>query len=433
MGERPLIIGIDARLRTGEVGGVEQFVTGLAFGLSQLSDGQERYLFLVEPGEDAWLRPYVGGPCELISRLDAGGAPSRRVALMKRRLTRAMPWLRQVRHRFLRSNGAGIAIPQSDLTLENAGAQVIHFPFQAAFMTSVPSIYQPWDLQHLHLPEFFTADAIDDRERLYRAFCEQAELVVVASDWAKRDLAHRYGLSPAKIAVVPVPPPIAAYPEPTVDQLRAVKLRRALPDTFAYYPAQTWRHKNHIRLLQSLALARDQLGVTIDLVCSGRTNEHFSEIEREAKRLDLSDNVRFLGFVTPLEVRALYRLSRMLIFPSLFEGWGLPVVEAFAAGIPVACASVTSLPDLVGDAAVMFDPRDPDDIARAIHRIWTDDGLRQTLVARGATRVSALDWPDCAAKYRDYYRAIARRHRSAPLYDPTQEAASVEARSSAAD
>ena len=286
---------------------------------------------------------------------------------------------------------------------------VVHFTFQEAFLTDIPSIYQPWDLQHLHLPEFFTADQRRWREVAYPLFCERAELVIVASEWAKQDVARRLGIPASKIAIVEVPPVVSAYPIPDASTVERIRLQLRLPSRFIFYPAQTWPHKNHIRLLEAIALIRDRQGVDIDLVCSGSQNTHFAEIERTVRRLGLQDRIRFLGFVEPIEIQSLYRLARCMVFPSLFEGWGLPIVEAFSVGLPVACSNVTSLPAMVGDAALLFDPRDVDAMAEAIVAIWEDEDLRATLASRAYQVVGRFDWGRTARTFRAHYRSIGGR------------------------
>lgn len=369
------VVGIDARVRPGLSGGLEQFIVGLAHGLSGLIDGAERYLFLCRPGEDAWLRPYIGGSCEIVEGQGTEGL----------------------------SGG----LPSSDGTLEALGAHLIHFARQDAFATEVPSIYQPWDLQHLHLPSFFEPDAIFARERRYRAFCSRARHVVVASSWGKADLVEQYGLQPDRISVIPVPAPTSAYTALTAEREAEIARALALPPRFAVYPAQTWQHKNHLRLLDALAWLRDERGLRVDLVCTGRTNEHFPAIERAIERLALGDQVRFLGFIGTEEMQAVYRNARALVFPSLFEGWGLPVAEAMSIGRPIACSRVTSLPDMVGDAAILFDPTDARDIAESIAQVWTDEDLRHRLTNRGLGRASGLTWSGTALAYRALYRATA--------------------------
>jgi glycosyltransferase involved in cell wall biosynthesis len=405
---RPLVVGIDARLRSGEVGGVEQYVVGLASGLGQLSDGNERYLFLVEPGDEGWLLPHLRGSCEVVYTV--GWPRLRGMAVRaRRRLVAAAPWLKRLRRAVGSPSPVGPEPPISSGHLEMAGAQLIHFPLQSAFLTDLPSLYQPWDLQHLHLPEFFTPEAIAFRETRYRAFCARAARVIVATSYARHDLMDRYGLDPGKIVVVPAPPPISVYPPPTPADLERSASRLHLPRDFLFYPAQTWPHKNHLRLLRAIALLRDRDALAIQLVCSGRLSEHFGAIRDAVNELGLTRQVRFLGYVSPTELHALYRLGRALIFPSLFEGWGFPVVEAFWVGQPVACARVTSLPDLVDDAALLFDPTDVEEIAGSIARIWNDAPLRHDLVARGRDRIQGLEWTRVARVARAHYRAVAGR------------------------
>ena len=110
-----------------------------------------------------------------------------------------------------------------------------------------------------------------------------------------------------------------------------------------------------------------------------------------------------------VQLRSLYGLSRLLVFPSLFEGFGMPILEAFAAGLPVACSDVTSLPDLTGSAARLFDPRDPAAIAAAIGELWTDESKRDELRRRGLARAAAFSWDKTARVYRAHYRQIAGR------------------------
>lgn len=409
--DTPLRVGIDARFPDGQSGGVQQWVIGLADALAQLDAGSEEYWFLVDPGHEQWLKPYLAGPCRLL--------PKRRRPLLRRAAGRARTWGRRLRARVadtwpnavsmpraMANPDARAPLPRSDGTVECAGLDVMHFTMQDGFLTSVPSIYQPWDLQHLHLPEFFTAEQHAWRERAYRAYCDQAALVVVASSWVKNDLAAQYGVAPDRIAVINVPPPTAAYSEPTPEETRAIARRLHLPERFVYYPAQTWPHKNHVRLLEALGLLRDE-GVVVPLVCSGLTIDWFAKIEATADRLGLADNVHFLGFLEPAAVQVLYGTARALVFPSLYEGWGLPIVEAFQAGLPVVCSNVTSLPELVGDAALVFDPYDPGAIAASIRTVWTDDALAAKLARRGREVVRRFDWHRTALIVRAHYRKVA--------------------------
>lgn len=400
-----LRVGVYAALLDETSGGVRQFVMGLADGLSKLADGGEEYLFFTRQGADDWLRPYISGPCRILAGRGAPW-PSR----LKRGFGLAFPTVRKAWH-MLKANNPGqhIRLPRSDGTMEKAGVELIHFPTQEAFLTEVPSIYHPWDLQHLHLPQFFSPWVRRVRDFAYRTFCEQARMVSVATSWTKQDLVRHFGLPEEKIEVIPGAPLLHVYPTPTAQDLESVRTRFGLREAFAFYPAQTYPHKNHARLLEALAALRDHYGLTIPFVFSGILSEYFGQVKRHVRRLRLVDQVRFLGFVTPLELQCLYRLCRCMVFPSEFEGFAFPVTEAFLAGAPTACSTAACLPELAGDAAVLFDPEDLQQMAEAVRRVWTDDSLRRTLVERGYRNVARYSWQRTAKVFRAHYRRLAQR------------------------
>jgi glycosyltransferase involved in cell wall biosynthesis len=130
-------------------------------------------------------------------------------------------------------------------------------------------------------------------------------------------------------------------------------------------------------------------------------------VEARARELGIHETTWFPGFVSPVELRGLYSLSRALVFPSRFEGFGLPVCEAFAAGVPVASSDATGLPEVVGDAGLLFDPGEAEAIADAIERLWTDQGLRDELAERGRRRAAEFSWDRTARLFRAHYRSLA--------------------------
>ncbi|MEW6578466.1 MAG: glycosyltransferase family 1 protein [Chloroflexota bacterium] len=394
-------ICLDARLISGTTGGVEQAIIGLASGFSSLDDGDEEYLFLVYEGADAWIKPYLRGPCQVLT---AGPPPNS----LKVRLMRRHPLLRALWHRIISPmlGERSVGIPQSDGTIEQAGVDLMHFTIQTAFLTPIPSIFTPHDLQHLHLPSLFTPRERLKREKLYRTFCAQARMVVALTNWGKRDLITHYQLPDEKVVIVPWGSVLDTYPMPQESDLIAVQKEYSLPDRFLFYPAYSWPHKNHKGLLDALALLRDRDGLAVPVVFSGGQGVFFGALRQHVQKRQLDNQVRFVGFVSPLELMCLYRLCSGLIFPSLFEGWGLPILEAFASGVPVACSNVTSLPEVAGDAALMFDPHDIEQIAAAIAKLWQDSALRSTLISRGIRRVQAFSWQRTARLFRAHYRRL---------------------------
>ena len=412
-----LKVAIDAQLLPGGMsGGVEQFVMGLVYALGQLDEGPEEYIIIGPWQKPGWLKPYLGPNQRIVS-----GA--KRQASRMESTKRLLGPLRSSLGKLWRgTRGFVVAppapsspeVPESDGFYERLGADVVHFPTNQRFVRcSVPTIYNPHDLQHLHYPQFFEQEQIAWRETFYRAGCRHAQAIAAESAWVKDDIVRQYSVTPNKVYVIPRGSPTELY-EPVTDKILAeVRHGLRLPQTFALYPAQTWPHKNHIRLLEAVAWLRDRDGLVVNLTCTGRQNDFWPTIKKRITELRLGDQVRFLGFVRPIELRALYRLAQFVVFPSLFEGGGFPLLEAFEEGVPVACSDVTSLPEYGGDAVVLFDPTSTESIAEAMCRMSTERELCATLRQRGSARICLFTWEQTAKMYRALYRQAAGR----PLSD----------------
>lgn len=400
-----LRVGLDGRIIGGTGGGVESVVQGLVSALALLRDGDEEYWVLAYRGSADWLRPLLGG------RLRAVYVREPLAVVLKRFANRWSPILRRNLLWGL-TRRLGWApfqmIPASDGTMERAGVEIIHLIRQDAFRTGVPTIYHPHDLQHRHLPEFFTSFEREARDRAYQTYCAEAAMVAVTASWGKRDLTEQYGIPANKVFVIPWAPP-ASQRNLTEADLAEVRARFSLPPAFVFYPAQTWPHKNHIGLLEALGVLRRDHGRVIPLICSGRLTEQYRLLERRARELEIDRDVKFLGFVDSFVLQALYCLARCVVIPTRFEAASSPLWEAFASGTPAACSRVTSLPDQAGDAALLFDPDAPAEIARAILRLWDDEPLRHQLAARGRGRVAEFTWDRTARLFRAHYRRLSGR------------------------
>jgi len=404
-----LRIAIDAPVKPGACGGVAQMIMGLIHALGQLDDGPEEYLVVVNtPEQYNWLEPHIGPNQELLLRPQTIKGKTR--SSIKRLAGPLLPALRYVRRRIRESSGTWPEISLSDGFYESLGCDVIHFPHQNYVLCALPSVYNPHDLQHLHYPRFFTVRQLAERETYYPAGCHYSHTVVVNSQWIKDDLVRQYGLSPGKVQVVPLGPPSQVYSRPSENDLSAVQEKYRLRQPFALYPAVTWPHKNHLRLLEALAHLRDQKGLEIRLVCPGALYEPFwPEIKQRLDQLDLGPQVKFLGFVPEKDLRSIYGLAQFLVMPTLFESNSLPVYEAWLEGLPVVCSRVTSLPEQIMDAGVLFDPQDAVSIAEAMAGVAADAGLQEKLRTLGSRRLEDFDWERTARAYRAVYRRAAAR------------------------
>jgi len=178
------------------------------------------------------------------------------------------------------------------------------------------------------------------------------------------------------------------------------------PGRYIIFPANFWRHKNHSVLLMAFRMAMERgLPADIRLVCTGSPGERGESVKESAVALGLRDRVVFTGFVRDEELIALVAQARAMVFPSLFEGFGLPVLEAMALGVPVACSNVTSLPEVAGEAALLFDPRKPTEVAKAIVSIVTDDALREELSVAG--RLRAHEFADEGRMADEYWKCFS--------------------------
>ncbi|MBA3239637.1 MAG: glycosyltransferase family 4 protein, partial [Acidobacteria bacterium] len=295
---------------------------------------------------------------------------------------------------------------------ESLGCDVIHFPFQSFEPCGLPSVYNPHDLQHLHHPEFFTPEEIARRERLHPAACRAAHTVVVASQFVKRDLVEGYRIDAEKVQVIPwAPPPLPkSARDDHADDFSKLKRKYGLTDRpFALYPAMTWEHKNHFRLLEALATLRDREGLELQVVCTGYKTDFWPHIERRLKELGLGEQARFPGLIPHEDLSALYRAAMFVFIPTLFEAASGPLFEAWQHGAPAACSTVTSLPEQAAGAALLFDPLSVEEIAGALARMAKDDGLRDELRRRGARRLEDFSLERTAKAYRAVYRRAAGR------------------------
>jgi glycosyltransferase involved in cell wall biosynthesis len=408
----PLRVAINVAVTSGASGGVFQSTVGLVNALGKLDDGSEEYVLVVKSHEQAeWLRPYCGRNQRIAvqPRRARGDGRLTAAGVLKFALGPLLPVARWVQH-LLSIPRQWPEVPVSDGFIESLGCDVVHFPTQGFTLCALPSIYNPHDLQHLHYPQFFTTLTFTWRETVYPAACRFAHTVAVGTQWVKDDIVRRYGTDPDKIQVIPWAPPTQFYKEAPAEHLAAVSRKYQLEGPFVIYPAVTWPHKNHLRLLDAVAHLRDRRGLAIRLVCTGSPYEPFHpRLEARVRELNLASQVKFLGFVPEEDLRALYRLAQFLVMPTLYEADSCPIHEAWSEGLPVASSNATALPDQVHDAGLLFDPMDVLDIADALERMATDEELRDDLRERGYRRVKDFDWERTAKAYRAVYRRAADR------------------------
>jgi glycosyltransferase involved in cell wall biosynthesis len=395
-------IAIDLRIGDPRQG-VGTFGLALADGLSRLTRTDQEYLCITHEHSVDWLKPHIFGPCTLVTIPSPEPDPPATSAQKIKQTLKAMPVIRPMWNRIRPQH---VTLPASDGTVERLNCDLLHFPTQTAYTTTLPTIYQPWDLQHRHLPELFSSDEVLKRDRRYCGFSKLASAVCIPTEWGKQDLVDKFGLAPDKIAVIRCSTPLDAYEQPSAAEMQAISEKFHLPERFLIYPAVTWPHKNHENLLRGLAKLKQQHGTSIDIFFTGAPTPLVERLHRLVKELGLQETTHFLGFVDVKELRTLYLRALALIFPSRFEGLGLPVLEAFLTALPVACSSFPVLKEVAGDAAVFFDPDSPDEIASAIRSLLESPELRSDLARRGHLAVQKYSAEAAARDFADLYARV---------------------------
>jgi glycosyltransferase involved in cell wall biosynthesis len=245
------------------------------------------------------------------------------------------------------------------------------------------------DVQHVHHPDFFDAPSLRARREAFRAPLERSGAIMTISEHARRTIAEQAAADCDVFVASPSLPPefLAARSEDATDEERAL-----LPEhDFFLFPANLWPHKNHERLFEALRRLHARTGSQVELVLTGAPGG-WDELRARYGHLP----IRHLGFVSPALMRLLYERALALVFFSQYEGFGIPLLEAFEVGTPVVCSNATSLPEVAGDAALMCDPTDVDAMSELLERIAGDAGLRAELVERGKERLATYTWDRAA-------------------------------------
>ena len=200
-----------------------------------------------------------------------------------------------------------------------------------------------------------------------------------------------------------------------------VRERFQLHDEFVLYAGNVKPHKNLERLIQAFHLVRGRGLDHLKLVLIGDEISRYASLRRAVHQHQLHKYVRFLGYLPEETLAIMYRLAGLFVFPSLYEGFGLPPLEAMASGTPVVTSNVSSLPEVVDDAAVLVDPYDPGAIADGMYRVLTDEQLRRSLRRKGLARARQFSWEHSVSRVRDIYSLAAGASTVPPASLRTEE------------
>jgi glycosyltransferase involved in cell wall biosynthesis len=284
--------------------------------------------------------------------------------------------------------------------LSPLGSAVFHEP-------GLPHVATVHDFQELDYPGFFPTEELA-RRRAFRQDLRRADRVVVSSAFTREMAVTQVRISEARTVVLPplVPRERAALGEAEVlSRLSRLGLARG---AYAVYPANFWPHKNHATPLGAagLPLSRDP-GLCS---CSAERSRTAAGQLGRGLAAGLGGAVRILGFQSDLDVTALLQGARLLLGPSLYEGFGLPVLEAFRLGTPVACSQIPALEELAGSSAHLFEASEGRSIQTALEKVWLDEGYRSELARRGRRRAASFDDAETVSRWIDLLEEIVPEH-----------------------
>lgn len=247
----------------------------------------------------------------------------------------------------------------------------------------VPTVLFLHDIQEVFYPEFFTRSDMFSRDYHYPGSTRMADRVITNSDFTKQTIVQHHRISPKKVSVAHLCADKRFFRAAEV----ACSPHFSLPnENFIVYPANRWKHKNHDTLLRALQWLKVKKGLKIKAIFTGYDVLNCYPLVQKASEYGLEEQIYSAGYLTVEELAYLYLKARIMVFPSLFEGFGIPLVEAMAVGCPVIASNVTSLPEIGADAVEYFDPLSPESIGMAIEKIWHDTAMRERMIKLGKRR-----------------------------------------------
>jgi glycosyltransferase involved in cell wall biosynthesis len=264
-----------------------------------------------------------------------------------------------------------------------------------------------YDVTFATHPELHTPANIAHCLRGTQQAIDRADAVIAISESTRRDLIERMGAPPDRVHAIPLAASDTFSRVNDPARLEAVRSRYDLPAAFILFVGTIEPRKNLARLLAAYAELPPALRAEVALVVTGHRGWLESHLPRRAAELGVAEGVRFTGSVPAEDLPALYSLATLFAYPSISEGFGLPVIEAMACGAPVLTSNAAALPEVVGDAALLVDPLDRDAIARGLARLLEDSLLRESLSRRAQARAMTFSWERTARETLALYQAVS--------------------------
>lgn len=300
---------------------------------------------------------------------------------------------------------------------------VLHVQFTAPPFAPCPVVVSIHDLSFEHLPETFKRRSRAQLRLTVRRSARKATHILALSEHAKADIIATYGISPEKVTAIPLAAADRFTPVNDERELQRVRHTYGIAGDYILTVGSIQPRKNLSRLISAYARLRrnDTEGTHLRLVIVGRQAWLFGETLRAIRDSGFGDSIILTGYVPDADLPALYSGARCFVYPSFFEGFGLPPLEAMKCGVPVIAGNRTSLVEVVGDAGILVDPLDPDAISSALSRVLINENLRQELGVKGLNRSRLFSWHETAKRTLEVYERAADNKQAAHILDTREQ------------
>ena len=266
------------------------------------------------------------------------------------------------------------------------------------FYMNKPFVFTLHDMQERYYPEFFSKYENTIRWLNNRTLARSSDKIICESNFVKNDIVKFTGVNSSKINIIQSPPPEEFLNYKFDDkQLDIVKIKYDLPKKYIFYPAQCWFHKNHIKLVEAFKIVNEQID-DVYLVLTGSQQNNYNNLMARVAELSLENKVKHLGYIDYEDLPYLYKMSQFLVMPTLFESVSIPIYEAFSLEVAVCSSNVVALPEQVGDAGLLFDPHNINDIAEKMLMYLKDKGLQQEKARLGYEKVNDFNHNEYSKK-----------------------------------
>jgi glycosyltransferase involved in cell wall biosynthesis len=237
----------------------------------------------------------------------------------------------------------------------------------------------------------------------------RADIMITISIWAKKDIVRILNVPKDKVKVIYCGINKKVFkPIPDLSLQRLVKRKYGIRKNFILAVGPLGRRKNHDRLIDAYSILPEYIREDYQLIITGEKKGTYSNLLKKASKTCLADDIVFIGFIPEKEMPMVINAASLFVFPSLYEGFGIPLLEAMACGTPILASNVSSIPEVVGGAALLFDPYNINEMASVIDRAITDKDLRQKLVQRGFERIKKYSWENTAKEIIGVFEELYR-------------------------